>query len=100
MAAGARYRWAILVLGLLSGPAASAQENAPAPAEPGVPRAQLEQIYRHELEGLSQPAAPPNAFAAHGLLEQYFAATTAAVRKKLVQDLEATGLDVNLLGRL
>src|SRR4051794_33376529 len=100
MAAGARYVGAIFVLGLLAGPSATAQESAAAPPDQGIPRAQLEPIYRHELEGLYQPADADKVFAAHGLIEQYFAATTAAVRKKLVQDLEATGLDVNLLGRL
>src|SRR5215207_8500890 len=77
---------------------ASAQDAPPA-ADP-IPRAQLEQIYRHELEGLYQPADADKVLAAHELLERYFATTRSAERKKLVSELEGAGLDVNLLGRL
>src|SRR4051794_19042376 len=79
--------------------AVASAQDAP-PSADAIPRAQLEQIYRHELEGLYQPADADKVYAAHELLERYFAAIHAADRKKIVKDLEATGLDVNLLGRL
>src|SRR5689334_13899987 len=101
MAAGARYLGLVLVLSVLGVPRARGADAAAAAApEETIPRAQLEAIYRHELEGLDLPADADKVFAAHQLLEQYFAATTAAERKKLVHNLEATGLDVNLLGHL
>ena len=76
------------------------------PAAAGAPqgeplaRADLERMYRHELEGLYRPADADKVYAAHALIERYFAATKATERKQIVLDLEATGLDVNLLGRL
>jgi hypothetical protein len=82
---------------LLACAAACAQDAPPADS---IPRAQLEQVYRRELEGFYKPDDGDKIYAAHGLLERYFAATKSADRKKLVKDLEATGLDVNLLGRL
>jgi hypothetical protein len=57
-------------------------------------------MYRHELEGVYRPADADKVYAAHQLLEQYFAATKAAERKQVVTQLETTGLDANLLGRL
>src|SRR5690349_4533885 len=100
MAAGARYVGLVLLLSVLGVPRARGQDAPPAAPDQPIARAQLEPIYRRELEGLYQPADADKVFAAHQLVEQYFAATTAADRKKLVRDLETTGLDVNLLGRL
>jgi pimeloyl-ACP methyl ester carboxylesterase len=100
MAAGARYLGLVVVLFLLGVPRAGAEDVPSNSAGQAIPRAQLEQVYRHELEGHFQPADADKVFAAHQLIEQYFAATTAAARKKLIADLEGTGLDVNLLGRL
>ena len=65
-----------------------------------IPRADLERMYRHELEGPYRPADADKVYAAHQLIERYFAARKAADRRKLAKDIEATGLEVNLLGRL
>ena len=80
------------------------------PAPPAAPAAatdsqplslkELSQIYRRELEGVYAPADADKVYAAHQLIEQYFAAPHAAERKKVVEDLEASGVDVNVLGRL
>src|SRR5215207_3421207 len=55
---------------------AIAQDTSPLP-DP-IPRQQLEQIYRHELEGLYRPADAEKVFGAHQLLERYFATGQAA----------------------
>src|SRR5689334_22041765 len=65
-----------------------------------MPRADLERMYRHELEGLYRPADADKVHAAHQLIEHFFAAKKAVERKQIVKDLEATGLDPALLGRL
>ena len=74
-------------------------DSAAAVAGP-IARADLERMYRHELEGLYRPADADKVYAAHQLIEKYFAAMKAAERRQIATDLEATGLDVNLLGRL
>lgn len=101
MAAGVAYpaRWAAAATVLLCLSAAAAQ-TPPTPAPGGLSRQELEQIYRRELEGLYQPADAEKVYAADELIERYFASPTAAERKKVIAELEATGLDVNLLGRL
>jgi hypothetical protein len=65
-----------------------------------IPRADLEKVYRRELEGLYPPNDADKVYAAHQLLERYFAAPKAAERKRVVEELKVTGLDPNLLGRL
>jgi len=65
-----------------------------------VPRSDLERMYRHELEGLFRPADADKVYAAHQLIERFFTSRKAAARKQIVKDLEATGLDPTLLGRL
>src|SRR5215213_8546827 len=67
-------------------------ESAEAVAGP-VPRADLERMYRHELEGLYRPADADKVYGAHQLIERFFAAKKAVERKQIVKDLEATGLD-------
>src|SRR4051794_4427219 len=100
MAAGEwSWRGVVVVLSLACASGARAGD-APPPAEDTIPPAQLEQIYRHLLEGMYQLSDADKVFAAHQLIEQYFATPHAAERKKLVKELEAAGLDVNLLGRL
>src|SRR5438067_7405293 len=100
MAARESFRWVVFVVLVWAGTPVARADDAPPAAEDTIPRAQLEQIYRHALEGMYQPSDADKVFAAHQLLEQYFATPHAAERKKRVQDLEASGLDVNLLGRL
>jgi len=85
MAAGEwSWRVAVVVLSLACASVARA-DDAPPAAEDTIPRAQLEQIYRHLLEGMYQPSDADKVFAAHQLIEQYFATPHAAERKKLVK---------------
>jgi hypothetical protein len=103
-------RWLVIVLYFAGlAPAAHSQEQAESPpaaaeAPPGAPaplsRAELDRIYRHELEGLYDPADADKVHAAHRLVERYVATGKAVERKQAVKDLEATGLDPVLLGRL
>jgi pimeloyl-ACP methyl ester carboxylesterase len=65
-----------------------------------IPRADLERMYRHELEGLYRPADVDKVYAAHLLIERFFAAKKAVERRQFVNDIEATGLDPVLIGRL
>jgi pimeloyl-ACP methyl ester carboxylesterase len=57
-------------------------------------------IYAAQLGPLNHPADLPKIYAAHLLIEQYFTSPTAADRKAVVTQLEATNLDINLIGRL
>src|SRR5512138_2946415 len=74
-------------------------ESAAAVGAP-VPRADLERMYRHELEGIYRPADADKVHAAHQLIERFFVARKAAERRQVAKDLEATGLNPVLLGRL
>ena len=98
---------AVLTLPLL--PAFVKAQDQPAPADTapevaadgeGLSRAELEKVYRRELEGLYQPADADKVYTAHQLLERYFATPKSADRKRVIEELKATGLDANLLGRL
>ncbi|MGA2229417.1 MAG: hypothetical protein ABSH22_00690 [Tepidisphaeraceae bacterium] len=57
-------------------------------------------IYAAELGSLYQPADLPKLYAAHLLIEDYFSAYTESLRKPIVAQLQATGIDPNILGRL
>jgi predicted esterase len=69
-------------------------------AAESIPRADLERMYARELEGLYVPADADKVYAAHQLIERYFAPGPGGARRQVVKELEATGLDANLLGRL
>ena len=89
-----------------AGPTPPDAAETPAPGESAdsvgaaIPRADLEKMYRFELEGVYRPADADKVYAAHRMLERYFATRKAAERRLVVKELEATGLDANLLGRL
>jgi len=70
------------------------------PAQETIPPAQLREMYRRELGDRFDPAKLDALGSAHELIEQYFAFPTAAQRKAVLQQLEATGLDPNALGRV
>jgi len=63
-----------------------------------MPRAQLVQLYQRELGPLFNPAQADALYAAHKLIEQYFAQPDK--RKDLTKSIEATGIDPNVLGRI
>lgn len=65
-----------------------------------IPEATLQQMYRRELGPKYNPAEAAKLYAAHQLLEQYFATQKAADRKAITNQLIATELDPNVLGRI
>jgi hypothetical protein len=65
-----------------------------------MPQADATAIYASQLGTLFAPAAARPIYAAHQLLEQYFAAPTEPQRQAIVAQLTATGLNPRLLGRL
>lgn len=73
--------------------------NRPAEEE-NIPRNTLDAMYRTELGAAYDPVQAGQLHDAHLLLEKYFQAKTAADRKSLVGQLEATQIDPNVLGRL
>jgi len=72
----------------------------PPPENETIPAAQLGEMYRTELGSVYDPVLADQLEPAHALLEQYFASRTSAARKAIVKSLEATKLDVGILGRL
>jgi hypothetical protein len=83
---------------LLAQPAAPPPPPAAAP-EPPIPAQVLDSMLRRELGPLATPQVAPKLGPAHELIEKYFAARPAE-RKPIVKDLEATGLDPSIIGRL
>jgi pimeloyl-ACP methyl ester carboxylesterase len=73
---------------------------ASAPALESIPRQTLETMYRRELGELYNPAQADSFYDTHQLIEKYFAAPAAADRKALVKEIDAIGLDPNIVGRL
>ena len=63
-----------------------------------IPRATLVQMYQSELADKFDPAMADQLVRAHELIERYFAEPDA--RKETVAELEKTGIDPNVLGRL
>ena len=91
---------ALLFLVLLMNASGAAGQDAASAPPANLSRVELEPLYRRELEGLYQPGDADKVYAAHQLIERYFAAARSADRKKIAEDLTATKLDANLLGRL
>jgi hypothetical protein len=94
----------MIVLSMLLGLLVSVLQSPPAtsqaiPTEP-IPRAELETMYQHELGGLYKPANYEKLFAAHQLIERYFADDSVGERARIVQQLDASGIDPNILGRI
>jgi hypothetical protein len=65
-----------------------------------IPQNVLDEMFRVELGPAYDPVQAPQLYDAHRLIEQYFLARTAAERKSVVGQLEATQIDPNILGRL
>lgn len=77
------------------------QPNAmPPPTGETMPRQTLDEMFRSELGAAYDPVQADQLFGAHQLIEQYFLARTAADRKSVTGQLEATQIDPNVLGRL
>ena len=70
------------------------------PVQETIPAAELQDLFRTELGNAYDPVQANQLTAAHGLLEQYFAAHTSADRKSLLAQLQATQIDPNVLGLL
>ena len=62
--------------------------------------AAVEPLYKSTLSGLYNPADLSRIYAAHQLIEKYFAADEPADRKTIEAQLEATKLDPVIIGRL
>ncbi len=100
-------RRALLAASLFCAVLASAKETAlPVPpstdtpaTQQVVPYGELLDMYRSELGPLFRPPDAERIYAAHQLLERYFASTPAD-RKAVSSQLDALGLDINLIGRL
>ena len=80
-------------------------EVPPAPAaEPvakqTISRETLEKMYEAELGELYDPADADAVYAAHQLLEQFFAEPASQARAGIIEQLRETKLDPNLIGRL
>lgn len=73
---------------------------APPPTGETIPRQTLGEMFRAELGAVYDPVQADQLFEAHQFIEQYFLARTAADRKSLIGQLEATQIDPNILGRL
>jgi pimeloyl-ACP methyl ester carboxylesterase len=71
----------------------------PVKAEP-IPRATLEAMYSRELGKLYEPGHADRVFAAHELLESFFAEPTSKGRAEIIKQIRATELDPHLIGRL
>jgi hypothetical protein len=90
----------ILCLSVLAASAfAQSATTVPVSANP-IPHDQLLTMYARELEDKFDPTKADQLIKAHELVENYFAATTADARKKIVTELEATGVDANIIGRI
>lgn len=90
----------LLLAALSQAAAAQAPPAQVADVDKELSRPELEMIYRRELEGFYPPATFEQVYAAHKLLEDYFASGSAAGRAKAVKGLKATALSPVLLGRL
>jgi pimeloyl-ACP methyl ester carboxylesterase len=65
-----------------------------------IPRDVLIGMYRTELGKLFNDADVDKLLAAHQIIESYFSATSADLRKQAIQSLKQSGVDAAILGRL
>ena len=72
--------------------------ESPLKTDAEIPKATLLQLYQRELGPLYNPQQAEALYAAHKLIEQFFA--TPEKRKELIKSIEATGIDPNILGRI
>jgi pimeloyl-ACP methyl ester carboxylesterase len=93
-------RWGcvtLIYIALFSG-GVHAQSTTTVAASPAIPADVLQKMYQRELGKLYDPAQAQRLAAAHALLEGYFA--TPSQRKQIAAQIEALGLDANVIGRL
>lgn len=60
----------------------------------------MQTMYQKELGELYRPAMAARLYAAHALIERYFAADGSSPRSEIASQIEGMGLDPNLLGRI
>lgn len=65
-----------------------------------IPRDTLEEMYRRELGVSTNPDLVDKLYRSHLLIEQYFKQPSLAQRKKIVEQIDAIGVNPNLLGRI
>ena len=80
--------------------AATRPATAPTTVPAVIPKADLVEMYRRELGPLFNPADADRIYAVHLLIERYFEVSTGAERKALVEQIRASNLDPNVLGRI
>ena len=71
--------------------------TTPTPAD-AISRPLLLEMYQRELGNLYRPEQAEGLYRAHEMVERYFAAP--GERKQVLREIEATGVDPNLLGRI
>lgn len=95
---------ALACIAAVPGPQVRAAASSSSPPQPSateaITRPVLESMYRAELGDSYDPVLADQLYPAHQLLEHYFAVRSAAERKKIAAQLEATRIDPNVLGRL
>lgn len=91
-----RFFLAAWVCVCLSNPFSAAAQTAPAE----IPPAELRAIYQAELGALFDNSRFDETLAAHRLIEEFFAAQDAGVRKAALAQIEKSRLDPAVLGRL
>lgn len=84
----------------LSLPSTMPGSSPSAPAQEAIPRATLAEMYRSELGDLYHAEDDEQLYAAHELIEKFFAATSTRDRKSAIAAIQQTRLDPNLIGRL
>lgn len=87
--------WVLMITAMAAG-----QTTVPATQPSGMSDADLLALCRTEASPLFKSADADTCIAAHALIEQFFAAKTQKERVALTQQLEATKLNANVLGRL
>ena len=93
----------VWLLGAVS--SVQAWEQAPPAASDAVPGSELSRetlgkLYQTELGPLYKPELSERLLQAHGLIEKFFAERQANARKQIIQQIAASQLDANVLGRI
>src|SRR5216110_2770127 len=99
-----RATWAATILVSLAGGNLCTGQTQPATgpirtSEP-IPPQTLDAMYRRELGPLYRAQDAARLPAAHQLIERYFATNSAGDRKMIARQIEQSGIDANVLGRI